>query len=91
MDKEGINQDARFILPNAAATKIVVTMNVRELLHFFSERLCLRAQWEIRALALKMFAFCKENLPEIFAEAGAKCKIHNYCPEDNKDCPLYPK
>lgn len=91
LDKEGINQDARFILPNAAATKIVVTMNVRELLHFFSERLCLRAQWEIRALALKMFAFCKENLPEIFAEAGAKCKVHNYCPEDSKDCPLYPK
>lgn len=91
LDKESINQDVRFILPNAAETKVVVTMDVRELLHFFSERLCLRSQWEIRALAVKMFSFCNKILPEIFSEAQAKCKIHNYCPENNQNCPNYPK
>ena len=47
-------EDARYILPNAAETKIVVTMNIRELLHFFSVRCCNRAQWEIRDLAWRM-------------------------------------
>ena len=45
-------EDARYLLPNAMETKIVVTMNIRELLHFFELRCCKRAQWEIRDLAL---------------------------------------
>jgi thymidylate synthase (FAD) len=90
LNKEQINQDLRFILPNAAETKIVVTMNVRELLHFFAERLCLRAQWEIRALAAKMLVLCSEVLPEVFSETGAKCRQAGFCPEDNKECALYP-
>ena len=45
-------EDARYLLPNAMETKIVVTMNIRELLHFFELRCCKRAQWEIRELAL---------------------------------------
>lgn len=91
LDKEGLNQDLRFILPQASQTKIVVTMNVRELLHFFSERLCLRAQWEIRAVASKMFSACKQVLPEVFSRGGAKCKVLEFCPEDNESCSLYPK
>ncbi|MCL6634829.1 MAG: FAD-dependent thymidylate synthase, partial [Peptococcaceae bacterium] len=45
---ESTNEDARFVLPNAAETRLLVTMNARELLHFFSLRCCNRAQWEIR-------------------------------------------
>ncbi|MBR5909167.1 MAG: FAD-dependent thymidylate synthase, partial [Schwartzia sp.] len=47
-------EDARYVLANAAETKIVVTMNARSLLHFFNLRCCNRAQWEIRELAYKM-------------------------------------
>ncbi len=90
LDKESINQDLRFILPQAVETKIVVTMNVRELLHFFEERLCLRAQWEIRAVAGKMLKICRKTLPEIFKSAGPKCKRLGYCPEGDKGCGLYP-
>lgn len=90
LDREKINQDLRFILPQASQTKIVVTMNTRELLHFFAERMCLRAQWEIRALASRMFVLSKKVLPEVFSFSGPKCKALKYCPEDNRDCPLYP-
>ena len=90
LDKEALNQDIRFILPNAAETKIVVSMNSRELLHFFSERLCLRAQWEIRGVARKMVALCKGVLPEVFFVAGPKCKRLGYCPENNSKCAFYP-
>ncbi|MDP3042741.1 MAG: FAD-dependent thymidylate synthase [Candidatus Omnitrophota bacterium] len=83
---ESANQDARFVLPQAAETKIVVTMNCRELLHFFEHRCCLRAQWEIRQLANKMLAICVEKLPAVFADAGAKCDALGYCPEGEKFC-----
>ena len=58
---ESANQDARFILPNAAETKIMVTMNARELQHFFRQRCCNRAQWEIRAMAEKMLKLVKKQ------------------------------
>ena len=88
---EKANQDARFVLPQASETKIVVTMNVRELLHFFKERCCTRAQWEIRSLANKMLEICKKTLPEVFADAGEKCASLNYCPEGEKfSCGKYP-
>ncbi len=97
LNKRGIrgelaNQDARFILPEAAETKIVVTMNCRELLHFFSVRCCNRAQWEIRRLSNEMLRICKEELPSIFGkEAGAKCERLGYCPEGAKHtCGKYP-
>ena len=51
---EKSNEDARFILPNACETKMVVTMNARELMHFFELRCCNRAQWEIREVAWMM-------------------------------------
>jgi thymidylate synthase (FAD) len=91
LNREKINEDVRFLLPGACDTKIVVTMNARELIHFFGERLCLRAQWEIRELAAKMYVHCKKVVPEIFSAVGPKCKLHKFCPEHNESCPLYPK
>ncbi len=88
---EGANQDARFVLPQATETKIVVTMNCRELKHFFEERCCTRAQWEIRRLAEEMLRICKKELPAVFGEAGAKCVNLGYCPEGIKfTCGRYP-
>ena len=79
-------EDARMILPNAAATSMVVTMNARELLHFFSLRCCTRAQWEIRNLADEMVKLVKKIAPNLFAKAGAACKQLGYCPEGNFSC-----
>lgn len=78
-------EDARYLLPNAAETKIVVTMNVRELLHFFDLRCCNRAQWEIRDLALKMLELVKPTAPYVFADAGASC-VRGACPEGKMTC-----
>ena len=89
---ETANQDARFILPEASETKIVITMNARELLHFFSQRCCARAQWEIRRMANRMLEIAKKSLPSIFGEeAGAKCEKLKYCPEGRSfTCGRYP-
>lgn len=78
-------EDARYILPNAAETKIVVTMNIRELLHFFTLRCCNRAQWEIRDLAWKMLDLVRETAPFIFADAGPSC-VRGACPEGKMSC-----
>ena len=78
-------EDARYLLPNAAETKIVITMNVRELLHFFELRCCNRAQWEIREMAWKMLELARPTAPYIFADAGAPC-IHGVCPEGKMTC-----
>jgi thymidylate synthase (FAD) len=82
---ESGNQDARYLLPNAAETKIVVTMNARELLHFFRVRCCNRAQWEIRFMAEKMLALVKDAAPTIFRKAGPGC-LHAACPEGQMTC-----
>lgn len=82
---EGANEDARFVLPGAAETRLLVTMNVRELRHFFSLRMCKRAQWEIRALAEDMHRLCMEVAPALFADAGAPC-LRGACPEGEKGC-----
>jgi thymidylate synthase (FAD) len=88
---ERANEDVRFVLPQAAETKIVVTMNARELIHFFHQRCCARAQWEIKRLADKMLVICIKELPEVFEEAGAKCVALGYCPEGEKfTCGKYP-
>ncbi|MCK4614012.1 MAG: FAD-dependent thymidylate synthase [Thermoplasmata archaeon] len=76
-----VNEDARYVLPNAAKNNITITMNARELLHFFSLRCCNRAQWEIRELALKMLEKVKKVAPKIFEKAGAACVVLGYCPE----------
>jgi len=82
---EAANQDARFILPNAAETKIMVTMNARELLHFFRVRCCNRAQWEIRAMAELMLKRVKKAAPVIFEKAGPGC-LYAPCPEGEYSC-----
>jgi thymidylate synthase (FAD) len=82
---ESANQDARFVLPNAAETKIIVTMNARELLHFFRQRCCYRAQWEIRQMAEQMLTLVKEVAPVIFEKAGPAC-IKGPCPEGEYTC-----
>lgn len=78
-------EDARYLLPNAAETKIVITMNVRELLHFFSLRCCNRAQWEIRDMAHRMLELARPTAPFIFADAGAPC-VRGACPEGKMTC-----
>ena len=79
------------MLPQAAATSIVVTMNCRSLLQFFEQRCCSRAQWEIRGAARSMLEHCRRVLPEIFRHAGAKCERLGYCPEGEKfTCGRYP-
>ena len=83
-------EDARYILPNATCTNIIVTMNARELLHFFSLRCCERAQWEIRELADKMLRICKEVSPTIFEDAGPSCVRDGFCRE-SKSCGRAPK
>lgn len=79
-------EDARYILPNAAETKIVCTFNARSLLNFFSLRCCTRAQWEIRALANKMLAECKKVAPVIFENAGPTCVSEGVCHEGAMSC-----
>lgn len=74
-------EDARYILPNACCTNIVVSMNGRELLHFFNLRCCTRAQWEIRELAEKMLELVKPVAPVIFETAGPSCVKLGRCPE----------
>ena len=82
---EGSNEDARFVLPGACETRLMMTMNVRELRHFFSLRMCSRAQWEIRAMATEMHRLCMEVAPALFADAGPGC-LRGACPEGAKSC-----
>ena len=79
------NEDARFVLPNACETKMVVTMNARSLQNFFHLRCCSRAQWEIRELAEKMFTLVYPVAPHIFAKAGPAC-LCGPCPEGKMCC-----
>ncbi|MGN1021764.1 MAG: FAD-dependent thymidylate synthase, partial [Aristaeellaceae bacterium] len=69
----------------ACETRLMMTMNVRELRHFFSLRMCSRAQWEIRALATEMHRLCMEVAPALFADAGPGC-LRGACPEGAKSC-----
>lgn len=78
-------EDARFVLPNAAETKLVMTMNARELLHFFNLRCCRRAQWEIRAMATEMLKLVRRASPLLFADAGPGC-LSGACPEGAMTC-----
>ena len=77
-------EDARFILPHGYSTRLVMTMNARELHHFFSLRLCRRAQWEIHELARKMLILVREKAPVLFEKAGPSC-IFGKC-EESRSC-----
>lgn len=84
-DGESSNQDARFVLPGACETRMILTMNARELRHFFALRMCSRAQWEIRSVASQMHRLCLEVAPALFADAGPGC-LRGACPEGAKSC-----
>ncbi len=79
-------EDARFVLPNASDTKMVVTMNVRSLHNFFRLRCCNRAQWEIRSVADQMLKLCREAAPSLFANAGPSCVSDGRCSEGKMSC-----
>lgn len=76
-------EDARYVLPNATPTSLVMTMNARELLHFLNVRLCNRAQWEIRHIAFLMLEAVREVAPLLFDEAGPNCVSENRCVESH--------
>lgn len=79
------NEDARFVLPNACETKLVMTMNARSLNNFFRHRCCNRAQWEIRALAEEMYKLVYPIAPALFAQSGPAC-VSGRCPEGKMSC-----
>ena len=83
--KESANEDARFVLPNAAATRLVMTMNARELMHFFSLRCCNRAQWEIRNLAWEMLRLVSAVAQSLFGNAGPDC-MRGACGQGKMSC-----
>ncbi|MCC7573289.1 MAG: FAD-dependent thymidylate synthase [Candidatus Methanofastidiosum sp.] len=82
-------EDARFVLPNATKTNLVMTMNARELLHFFNLRCCNRAQWEIRDMAWEMLYQVLEVSPALFESAGPKCISEGICTEGRSSCGCY--
>lgn len=85
IDRKMAQEDARYVLPNATGTNLVVTMNIRSLLNFISLRACDRAQWEIRSLALRMRSLLIEVLPEIFERSGPSC-LSGVCSEGRMSC-----
>lgn len=82
-------EDARFCQPQSVQVKIVMTMNARELLHFFSVRSCTRAQWEIREVAQQMLNLVKEVAPIIFENAGPPCISEKICDQGKMSCGIW--
>jgi thymidylate synthase (FAD) len=83
-------EDARYLLPNACETKLVMTMNARSLYNFFTKRLCTRAQWEIRHMAELMRNELLQVSPLLFSRTGPVCEREGYCPEGKMSCGRYP-
>ena len=83
-------EDARMVLPMGMKTKLIMTMNARELLNFFEQRCCSRAYWEISELADMMLKEVKSVAPVIFENAGCKCFYGGQCKEKNP-CELWGK
>lgn len=78
-------EDARFVLPNACDTKMIITMNARSLSNFFELRCCKRAQWEIKAVADEMLKLCYEVAPTLFKNIGPSC-VRGNCSEGKMSC-----
>lgn len=78
-------EDARFVLPNACDTKMILTMNARSLINFFKQRCCNRAQWEIKAVADNMLTLVCEVAPTLFSGAGPSC-YKKSCTEGKMTC-----
>ncbi len=85
VDKGIPKEDARYILPHSFTTRLIMTMNARELMHFFRLRCCNRAQWEIRDMADRMLLLVKNVAPNIFGHSGPPCVI-SHCPEGKLSC-----
>lgn len=83
LEKETVQEDARFVLPNAAETRIVMTMNARELRHFIRIRSCRRAQWEINALAWRIRYLLMQVAPLLFQKSGPDC-LYGKCQEGKR-------
>jgi thymidylate synthase (FAD) len=84
---EGVpREDARFVLPNATETSLLMTMDGGSLMHFFGLRLCSRAQWEVRVMAEEMLKQVKVAEPSLFDAAGPYCVQLNKCPEGSFSC-----
>ena len=79
-------EDARFLLPNACNTKMIMTMNARSLKHFFELRCCNRAQWEIRNVACEMLKLVKNVAPTLFCNSGPGCVCNGFCSEGKMTC-----
>ncbi len=79
-------EDARFVLPNACATRILFTMNGEELVHFLRLRTCSRAQWEIRNMAIEVLRILRKQFPGYFDSVGPNCFYLGYCTEGKKSC-----
>ena len=90
LDQGVSKEDARYILPNGTATRIIFTMNLRTLLHFFNLRCCRRAMGEMREVAFEMLRLCRNISPVLFKKAGASCRSLGYCPEGSKCCGTAP-
>ena len=85
------NEDARFVLPEACQTRMLVTMNARELNNFFKLRCCTRAQWEIRQVAEEMLKLVYQIAPHLFKDAGPGCVAGKGCTEGSMTCGLMPQ
>lgn len=82
-------EDARFVLPNAAASQLVVSGNARAWYEFLTLRTCNMAQWEIREMSFQVLRVLKREDPVLFKDAGATC-VRGYCNEPNgPECPRY--
>lgn len=82
-------EELRYLKPQATEFKGLIGMNAHALMDWFAVRCCKRAQTEIRDMANKMLALCKDAAPDLFAQAGPNCKVFGYCPENDlqhKDC-----
>ena len=78
-------EDARYVLPNAMSTNIIVSMNARALYNFLSLRTCRRAQDEIQQMAVAMLHLVEDICPTVFENAGPPC-VRGPCPEGKYTC-----
>ncbi|MFO8060031.1 MAG: FAD-dependent thymidylate synthase [Bacillota bacterium] len=79
-------EDARFVLPQAVSTSIIMSKNARAWLEWFELRMCSRAQWEIRRLAEALLKELRELAPHLFAVAGPPCQTQGLCREGADSC-----
>lgn len=86
IDKGIPAEDARYVTTQGVTTKLIFTMNVRELIHLFSLRCCSRAQWEFRDVADQMLIICRDEYPEVFDKIGPPCYMTGRCPEGKRSC-----